>query len=354
MNKKFHFCLIMFAICLFAIPSLPSFPINSDDSESETWSLISNYLDRFMADPTTGFPLLKQIDDLSYWTIIYNRHYGKRYIRELFSTHFAIAGIDNIKLDIIFYLLKAYSSPASYELPKPIIARILEISAAKPEWFSRNLLDRKDWRVILRLMVEADVESTTGPREGLKDIPAYLDKRRGGEVVDFFSELDHEEKNELGRFEEFMKDPSGNLDRVANIYNLCATLNQYEMLHLDEKGWLQKKDNSTLILEDWIKDETTEKKIQVLFHLLKHCISPYHREELTDTAIAVLFKHPVLFVSALKNEPKWRSIISGLSNYLPDSNEHFIKTMSMLGNSDIEMKIKSQLEFLGKINDSGK
>ena len=112
----------------------------------------------------------------------------------------------------------------------------------------------------MRLMVEADAESTTGPREGLKDIPAHLDKRRGGEVVDFFSELDHEEKNELGRFEEFMKDPSGNLDRVANIYDFCATLNQYEMLHLDEKGWLQKKDNSLLIFEDWIKDKTTEKK----------------------------------------------------------------------------------------------
>jgi hypothetical protein len=307
-----------------------------------------------MADPIASFPLLKQIDDLSYWTIIYERHSRKSYVRELFSTHFAIAGIDKIELDIIFHLLRAYSSPASYELPKPIITRILEISSAKPKWFSLNLLKREEWRAILRLMVEADGESTTEPRGGLRDIPAYLDKIRGQEVVAFFSELDNEEKNELGRFGEFMKDPSGNLDKVANIYNLCGTLNQYEMLHLDEKGWLQKKDNSTLILEDWIKDETTEKKIQVLFHLLKHCISPYHREELTDTAIAVLFEHPLLFVSALKNEPKWRSIISGLSNYLPDSNEHFIKTMSMLGNSDIEMKIKSQLEFLGKINDSGK
>jgi len=307
-----------------------------------------------MADPIAGFPLLKQIDDLSYWTMIYNRQHGKSYVRELFLKHFSIADINKNELEIIFYLLEAYSSPASYELLKPIIARILEISSAKPEWFSRSLLGREDWRAILKLLVEAGVESTTQRREGLRDIPTYLDRRKGEQVADFFRELDNEEESELGRFEEFLKDPAGNLDRVANIYNLCATLNRYEMLHLDERGWLQDENNSTLILEDWIKTKTTEKKIQVLFHLFTHCISPYHKEELIDTAITVLYEHPTLFVSALKCEPKWRSIIAGISNYLPDSEEHFTKTISVLGNSDMETKIKSQLEFLGKIDDSRK
>jgi len=344
----------MLAFCLFAISSLLSFPINNDDSESETWSLISNYLDRFMADPAAGFPLLEKIDDLSYWTVIHNRHHRKSYVSELFSTQFEIADIDRLELDIVFYLLKAYTSPASYEFPKPIIARIIDISKAKPEWFSRNLIARGDWRTLLRLMVEADKESTAGPREAGISVAAYLDKRMSREVVDFFNELDNEKKSELGRFEEFMMDPSGNLNKVENIYNLCSTLNQYEMLHLDENGWLQDKDNSTLTLENWILSETNEKKVQVLFHLLTHCISAYHREELTDTAITVLFEHPVLFVSTLKNEPKWRSIIGGLSDYLPDANEHFVKTMSMLGNSDMDMKVRSQLEFLGKMNDPGK
>ncbi len=343
---------VILAICLFAISSYPSVPTNIDNSESETWSLISNYLDRFMGDPITGFQLLKQIDDLSYWTIIYGRQFKKSYVRELFSAHFAVDGIDQTKLGIIFHLLKAYSSPSSYELPKPIISRILEISTAKPEWFSRNLLERKDWRVILRLIVESEIEGTTGYGKKLRDIFTFLDKTKGKEVLDFLEELETENQTELRRFNEFMEDPAGNLDKIADIYNLCATLNQYDMRHLDENGVLQRKDDSILILEDWIKNETSKIKIEVLFQLFTHCISPYHREELIDTAIAVLFEHPALFVSALKCEPKWRSIILGLSNYLPDANEHFVETMSILGDSEMEMKVKSQLEFLGKINDS--
>jgi hypothetical protein len=341
---------VSIALCLLLI--LPLFAQNSLVSESVTWLRVSNYLDCFLVDPVKNFALIEGVNELEYWTLIYNQIRNKNYLYELFSTRFSVSDIDEAKLGVIFHLLKAYTSLAAYHFPKPIISRIIEISAARPDWFGRKLLLRKDWREITRLIMAADTGSFEGQKRGLRETLSDVHNQDiKNELTSFFNELENEKKSEIIRFEEFMKDPAANLDRISDIYNLCATMNEYEVDHLDENKVLLPKYNSLLVLGEWIKCEINEKKIKVLFHLLNHCSSAYHEDMLMDIAITIFFEHEPIFVLALKDEPTRRSIIAGLSDFLPDRKEHFSKTLGILGSSEIELKIRSQLEFLAKISE---
>jgi hypothetical protein len=178
------------------------------------------------------------------------------------------------------------------------------------------------------------------------------DQEAKKQLLDLFHELDCEDQSELGRFEEFMKDPAGNLGKITNIYNICSTIGRHDDMHLDENKTLSPKDNSILILRDWVRSDTNEKKIKVLFHLFNHCDSAYHQIILSGMAIAVLFEHRTLFVSALKDEPNWRMIMLRLSEPLYNRDKGFHNTLGILGNSDFEIRLRSQLEFLRGIFDS--
>lgn len=335
MVKKNYSSGVILLVCLLSILFIPLLAQNSRNSEAEIWTMISCYLDCFLADPITNIPLLKKVDDLPYWTSIYFWLKEKSVLKETFSKHFLIGDIDEVQLDAMFRLLKAYSSPISYERLKPIIFRIIEISSIKPEWFARNLLLRDDWREITRLIVKGDFESIVGQRKGLRDIMSILgDTEVKKQLMDFFIEIDNEKHEDVEKFREFMKDPSANLGKIMDIYDLCATMGPIY------------KDKSFDILVEWINKDTDEKKIRVLFQIMNHCDGAYHLEVIQGIAEEAFIEHQPRFVSALKDELNWRSIILSMSYGLYDRDKEFIRSLSTLGKSDFEMRIRSQLEFL--------
>lgn len=352
MIKKKFFSQLTIAICFLSISFFRMLAQESRNSEEEAWTMISSDLECFLIDPVANFHLIKRVDNLNYWTFVYRNLKGNNYLEKLFSKQFSISDIDETKLGVILHLLKAFSSPTSYRALEPIISRIIEISSAKPEWFARNLLLRDDWREIARLIIKADIENILGQRKGLIDILSDLkDPEITEELKDLFNELDNEKRNEFDRFEEFMKDPAGNLDKIKDIYNLCAVMGNRDMLYLDEHKVLRPENNSILLLQDWIKKDTDERKIKVLFHLMNHCDSAYHSEVIGGIAEDVFLECQPKFVSALKNEPNWRSIMLAVSYGLYYKDKELKRTLCTLGNSDFEMRMKSQLEFLRKYID---
>lgn len=347
MTKKYQALLIVMTICVLGAHPLPIFPQDSPNPESEAWDRVSGLLGRFQIDPVANFPLIKEIDQLSYWTMIYDEIKGVNFLIDLFSKHFPAADIDERRLNVVFFMLKAYTSPTSYEAPRPVISRIIEIAKSRPEWFARNLLLREDWKDITRLMLEADIESRSGERKGLREILIGLkDQDTENQLLGFFHDLDSEKQNELARFDEFLKDPAGNLGKLGNIYNVCSTMGRHDDLRIDKNRILQPEDNSIIILEKWIKKDMDTGKIRVLFYLMTHCDSAYHEEFMGDVVQDVFLEHYPLFIAALESEPNWRSIIFSLSYGLLPSERYTHKTAPIPGNTGMEMKIRAQLEFL--------
>ncbi len=340
-------------LAMLFIPLLSQDSLNHEEVawtrnfEEESWVTISNRLNCFLSDPISNLPLIEGIEDLEYWTLIYCSITKKDYLSDVVSKHFSANDIDEVKLDAIFRLLKIYASSTSYERLKPIISRIIDISSTQPEWFARNLLLRDDWRWITRLIIKADIENIIGPRKGLRDILSGLgDNESKNKFIELFVELDTEDKNMIEGFNEFMKDPSANLDKIASVYNICSLMSRHDDIHLDEDKILGPKYNSILVLQSWIRQDTNERKIKVLFHLLNRCDSAYHQEVMISTSIDLFFEHQDLFISALKKEPHWRLIMLNLSFFLYDRDKEFVRSISNLGSSDFEAKMKSQLEFL--------
>jgi hypothetical protein len=347
MTKKYQAVLIVMTIFVLGAHSLPIIPQDSPNPESEVWNRVSGILGRFLIDPMANFHLLRDIDQLSYWTMIYDEIKGTRYLADLFSKHFTAAGIDEGRLDMIFFMLKAYTSPTSYGAPKPVISKIVEIASSRPEWFARNLLLRQDWRDITRLMLEADISVISGERTGLREILTGLkDQDTQSQFLGFFHDLDSEKQNELARFGEFLKDPARKLDDLRTIYDLGLAIGKYDGLHIDETGTLQTKDNSILILEKWIENDADTRKVRVLYYMMTHCDDGYPSLLMEEVAQDVFLEHYPLFIAALENEPNWRSVVFSLSYGLLQSERYTHMTAYIPGHSGIEMRIRAQLGFL--------
>lgn len=341
MDNKRHAVLIIMAICMLGAHFLPLFPQDPPDSESETWNRVSGALEKFSIDPAKNFQLIEEIDQLSYWTMICDEIKHTRYLQRLFSEHFPVEDINEAQLDILFFMLKAYTSPTLYEAPKPVIARLVETAKSRPAWFAQKLLLREDWRTMTRLMIEADIESISGERQGLREILTGLkDQDAENKLLGFFRGLDSDKKNELAKFEEFLKDPAGKLADLSNVYDLWSLFGRYNELRIDETGILQEKDDSISILKEWIKKDIDIRKIKVLFYLITHFDGGYPGLVMEDVAEDVFLEHCPLFIAALDKEPNWRYIIFSLS--------YGLQTAPPLGNTDMEMKIRAQLEFLKK------
>lgn len=334
-NKKFYGASLI-AVGLLAMLFIPLLSQDSLNPEEVTWTRNSSCLDAFLADPMTYLPVLEGMDDSYYWTLVYSNIKGIRFVmRELFSKKLLANDSNEAKLDAIFRILKAYSSPLSYELIRPIISRIIEIASNRSGWFVRNLLSRDDWREILRLIIRGDIEHFSGMRGGLKDILFDIeDSENKKKLMDSFAEIENEERKDSEKLSEFIRDPSKGLDGIEGIYDLCHTMGPMYT------------NNSFDILVTWITKEPDEKKLTVLFHLMSHCDGAYHREMLNDVTVRFFLKQKPLFVSALKKTANWRWIIYIISGTLYEEDKEFISILRTLGNTEIEIKVRAQLEFL--------
>ena len=335
MDKKIINSIPIIVVYFLAVLAIPSFSQDAANSEEVIWTRNSSCLDAFLADPIANLPALERMDDLFYWTLVYSNIKGIHFVKELFSKKLLATDVDEAKLDAILRILKAYSSPLSYEWIRPIISRIIEIASNRSAWFVRNLLSRDDWGEILRLIVRGDIEKSSGMRGGLKDILSNIeageDKKR---LMDSFGEIENEERKDSEKLSEFMRVPSKGLDGIEGIYDLCHTMGPMYL------------NNSFDILIAWISKEPDEKKTAMLFHFMSHCDGAYHMEIMADLAVDFFLGHTPLVVSALKKTPNWRWIVFFISYWLCEEDGEFKSTISNLGNTEFEMKIRAQLEFL--------
>ncbi len=344
MDNKIIQGTLLVGASLLAMLCMPLLSQDSLNHEEVAWTRNSSYLDAFLADPIANLSILERMDDWYYWTLVYGNMKGIPFMmRELFSNKLPANNADEAQLDAIFRLLKAYSSPLSYELKRPIISRTIEIASNRPEWFARNLLSRDDWKEILRLIVKeisrsiirGDVENSSVMRGGLKNVLLDLeDGENKKKLMDSFAEIENEERKDSEKLSEFIRDPSQGLDRIDGIYDLCGTMGPMYL------------SNSFDLLTSWIAKEPDEYKVAVLFHFMTHCDGAYHLEIMVDLAVDFFLGHMPLVVPALKRTRNWKWIVLFVSYWLCEEDEEFKSTINALGSTEFEIKIRSQLEFL--------
>lgn len=314
---------------------------------TENWNDISTRLSRFLADPVVNFPDMKIIEDLSYWTNIYDEINGGSYIKTLFSRHFKAEDIDESLMDMIYYLLSAYTYPANwwddYGI-KPIIGRILEVIKAKPEWFFKDLVKRDCWKDHLKLIL----------RHNLSDAKSYLDLVSDAstrqEILSFIEIYEDEKRTEVPRLEAFLIDPANNFDKIKDIYSICSVMYIRNMLYLDENKNLAAEYDSVGIIENYIRESPDGEKIKILIHLLLNC-NPYGREAyvFAELGSEMFYENTELFARSLSGYRMWRSILYSIHGFLYYRDPGYKKVIGRLGNTEFEKKLREELVFLSSL-----
>lgn len=348
MKAKLLIFSLSISMLIVIISLLYAFPKSTLISEEENWLIISNSLQCFLKDPMTNYQRIEEIEDLFYWTNVYVEIYGGDYIRELFARHFQVRDIDSKKLDIILSLLIKYSWPPNWDDVgmKPIVSRIVEIIKDRPIWFFKELINRLDWKEILRLIA---LDKTVSLRDYFVRIP-YQDIR--AELISALEEIEIEKKTEVQRLEEFLKDPINNFDKIKNIFFLCSAMAIHDWSHINKDKILPEEENSLAIISNFIEEKPDEKKVDILLHLISHCTTwGYEPEIIMELGAKVFVQNPVLFARCLSKHKGWRSILYLISYFLSYEDPGFRTIINRLGNSNFENNLKSQLDFLSFIEE---
>jgi len=347
MNAKLFLVLLSTVMLVMPISLSYFIPEPTITSEEENWAFISNVLRCFLEDPMTNYSNIEQIEDLFYWTNIYAEVYDVAYVRELFTRHFQVKKIDSKTLDVIFLLLIKYSWPPNNWDDvgiKPIVSRIVELIEDRPVWFFYELINRSDWKEILRLIA---LNKTIYLRDYFDYIP---DRDPKADILGFLDELENNKKTEVQRLEKFLKDPVNNFDQIKDICFLCSIMALRDWRYINEDKILPPEYFSPGVISDYIETDTDEKKIEILIHLISHCTTGgLEPEVIMETGAKVFLEHPTLFASCLSKSRGWRSIVYLLSYFLNYRDPGFSRLTSILGNTNFEYELKGQLIFLSSI-----
>jgi hypothetical protein len=324
-------------------------PWNASNSEANNWVTISSYFERFLEDPEANFFLLEKIEDLYYWTGVYEELNEKDYVEQVLSKQFQANDIDATRIHILFSLLLKYSSPSVYYGPiRGLVRRIVDIAREKPEWFAGELLKRPDHKEILRLAVYADIDSILKERQGLKEVLSNMSSPELVKMVtSCLQDIENEERTQLQYFELFVEEPAGYYERIKDVHNLCSMMGKYDSKHRNENKVLQPEDNSILRICQWVSRDTDENKLSILLHLLCHCDSAYHGEVAVGCAEKIFMEDPRLFARTLEKQKYWRSIVLKLSCYMGSSEKELV--IKRLGGTEYEERLKDVLIFLSNI-----
>jgi len=343
MKKKMVVIFISILILVIAVSILFAFQEPGINSECENWASISNTLRCFLEDPLANYSDLVQIEDLYYWINIYTEIYGGNYLAELFSKHFQVNKIDSQTLDVIFYLLIKYSRPSNWDI-KQITERVIEVIESKPQWFARELINRSDWKEILRLIALNRTSS-------LKYYFSYIQyQEQRANVLGFLDELEAKKRTEVQRLEEFLKDPVNNFDKIKDIYFICSVMALHDWSYINEDKILPPEHFSPGIIADYIKENPDEKKIDLLIHMISSCTTAgLESEVIMELGSGVFLEHPGLLAKCLSKYKGWRSIVYLISDFLYHKDPGFKKVINSLGNSDFENRLKSQLNFISSV-----
>lgn len=315
--------------------------------EEENWALISEWLKGFLINPYSNFYLIEKIDDLFYWTTIYVDFFGVDYVNELFSNHFKVKELDKNSLDIIYSLLEKYSYPSNrWERSgiKPIVSRIVEFMRARPDDFLLDLIHRPNRKQILKLIrLDPQFEINL-------NCFGQANSEAEEEIFRILNELEKEERSQLQRFEEFLKDPVNNFEQVADIYFICSTMARRDRLYVNENKILPDEYFSPGVIEDYLRKDPDERKIRILIHLISSCTTPgVESYVIAELGSEIFVENPKLFARVLKQNRAWRSIIYLISDLIYSRDPGFKSLQEKLGNEEFELLLKDQLKFLSKV-----
>lgn len=311
---------------------------------TENWAEISSRLNRFIADPVANFDNIKIIEDLSYWTDIYDEINGGSYVKALFSRHFKAEEINESLMDVIYYLLSAYAYPANWSDDygtKPIISRIIEVIKAKPEWFFKDLVKRDHWKQHLRLTLW---DKSLDLRKHLSFLG---DPYARQEILGFIELYDSEKRTEVERLEDFLIDPINNFERIRDVYCICSVMYTRDKLYVDKNKNLPDEYFSAGVLEDYIRESPDDKKVKLLIHLITHCIpSGVYPYVFTELGSEMFYEHTELFARSLSEYRIWRSVLYRIHGFLFYRDPGYKKVIERLGKTEFEKKLKEELVFL--------
>jgi hypothetical protein len=346
MTKRLNKFLILLVFLLLL--NLFSFllALELDQKPDENRREVLETLKIFLADPEGNFSKIEKVDDLNYWTMIYELIEGENYVEELLSGQFKASDIDENRLNIICSLLLKYSfSPNPYDGPIAVIVdRLSDIMQSRPEWFFDNLVRQPEWKEIIRFIWAKNRDKLWENINGLKET------NRKKELLQYLDYLKEELNEEYKWFELFLKEPGKYACEAKNIHNWGRIIGYYEQNHLDEKKTLLPKSNPILILSEWISDNTDETKIKVLLILLQHLTSGYHAEVISDLGAKLFIEHPQLFINGLKDHRHWKFLLFRISYdiyyniYIKKKNLEDI--LRNIGSSRFEDEVREELSFM--------
>lgn len=318
-NRLLSIRTILFLLFLFAIFLFLSLGTRAEgQNEKNEWQDNLLIMREFLNDSRSYLSRFMSIEDINYWTEIYYLAEGEKdYVGELLDRQFAIADVDDKKLDVLFSVLIKYSG--NYDTINgqayPIIERLVEIFESRSGLFSDILFCRPDWKVIIRLISKwEEISATNGKKSFKEKIIAKAEGKKKEEIKLCFDELEEEIDSEYIWLMHFVKEPDKYVAGAGNIKNWGAIISRYWQKHTDEN--LIIKDDALKTIIKWIIQEPNETMIKVLFILIKNFTSDYPAEVIGEAGARVFLSNPQLFIRCLEKYNNWRSLLLSISNDL--------------------------------------
>ncbi|HSA95349.1 MAG TPA: hypothetical protein VLJ16_04815 [Acidobacteriota bacterium] len=287
-------------------------------------------LERFLNDPLSTFDEIAGIPDLCRLILNYdlqilaqrNARPGlgpgtKFYVDRLFERNFSDITKDKIRI-VIFLCLKLGSCQPD------ISDRTRAVFNLQPALFVEELEKTKEWKVIVN-GISQDWASFSPGLSGIGSSDF------AGEVRAYaLSKYEAKEKG-LSDIAAFINDPIKNFDRIKGFDDIGDLIGDYE-----------RRSGHDRLLNDFFSRhfaEISERKIEILIHLIQKSGSGIYGEIFVNWAEEVFCNQPKMFVRVLEGNTDWKEVIYQLAMIGDIS-----RCLEKLGNSPFELEIKAYIE----------
>jgi hypothetical protein len=291
--------------------------------------LIQEYeiLERFLNDPLSTFDEIARIPDLCGLILDYDlqtsaqRSGTKFYVDRLFERNFRDINKDKIRI-VIFLFLKLGSCQTH------ISDRTRAVFNLQPALFVEELEKIKEWKIVVNSISQDWASfypglSDIGSSDFASEVRAYA-----------LSKYEAKEKG-LSDIEAFINDPIKNFDRIKRFDDIGDWIGDYE-----------RRSGNDRLLNDFFSRhfaEISEKKIEILIHLIQKSGSGIYGEIFVDWAEDVFCNQPKMFIRVLEGNTDWKEVIYQLAMIGDIS-----RCLEKLGNSPFELEIRAYIERILK------
>jgi len=286
-------------------------------------------LERFLNDPLSTFDEITGISDLCGLILNYDlqsiaqRSGTKFYVDRLFERNFC--DINKDKIRIVIYLCLKLGSCQSH-----ISDRTRAVFNLQPELFVKELEKINEWKIIVNGISQDWASfspglSDIGSSDFASEVRAYA-----------LSKYEAKEKG-LSDIEAFINDPVKNFDRIKRFDDIGDWIGDYE-----------RRSGNDRLLNDFFSRhfaEISEKKIEILIHLIQKSGSGMYGEIFVDRAEEVFCNQPKMFIRVLDGNTDWKEVIYQLATIGSIS-----RCLEKLSDSPFELEVKAYVEGILKKN----